>query len=84
MLPAAEQVEGIPRNPYGFQDVTGGVLVKPYQRVQRDTDTQPGLASDQGNPARATAGALEEISGRQARHHNLARCPLVRPDRVQQ
>lgn len=63
-MPAAKQVEGIPRNPYGFQHVTGGVLVKPCQRVQRDTDTQSCLASDQGNPASATAGAREELSGR--------------------
>lgn len=84
MLPAAEPVEGIPPSPYGFQHVTGGVLVKPCQRVQRDTNAQPCLASDQGNPAHAPAGALEEISGPQARQHHLARCPLVRPDRVQQ
>ena len=84
MLPAAEKVEGIPRNPYGLQHVTGGILIKACQRGQRDTDTQPCLASNQGDPARAPAGALQQFSGRQARHHNLAWCPHVGPDRVQQ
>ncbi len=86
VLPAAEQVQGIPRSAYGFQHVTGGVavLVKPFQRGQRGTDTQPCLASNQGNPARAPSGALQEIGGQQARQHDVAWCPHVGPDRVQE
>lgn len=84
MLPAAEPVEGIPCSPYGFQHITGGVLIEACQRAERGTDTRPCLASDQGNPTRAPAGALQEIGGQQARQHDVAWCPHVGPDRVQQ